>query len=77
MKKQLKKIFSLLIIFMAIDLNSQTVLINSEDKLSIPLPLPYDGAIYSEIDVKKFKSIVIKIINKENIFFNCFFIMLV
>ena len=54
MKKQLKKIFSLLIIFMAIDLNSQTVLINSEDKLSIPLPLPYDGVIYSEIDVKKF-----------------------
>ena len=54
MKKQLKKIFSLLIIFMTIDLNSQTVLINSDDKLSIPLPLPYDGVIYSEIDVKKF-----------------------
>ena len=54
MKKQLKKIFSLLIIFMTIDLNSQIVLLNSEDKLSIPLPLPYNGAIYSEIDVKKF-----------------------
>ena len=54
MKKQLKKIFSLLIIFMTVNLNSQTALLNSDDKLSIPLPLPYDGAIYSEIDVKKF-----------------------
>ena len=54
MKKQLKKIFSLLIIFMTIDLNSQTILLNPEDKLSIPLPLPYDGEICTEIDVKKF-----------------------
>ena len=50
MKKQLKKIFSLLIIFMTIDLNSQTILLNPEDKLSIPLPLPYDGEICTEID---------------------------
>jgi thiol-disulfide isomerase/thioredoxin len=39
---------------MTFNLASKNILLSPNDKLSIPLPLPYNGSIYSEEDIKKF-----------------------
>ena len=35
-------------------INAENIQISSEDVLKIPLPLPYNGDIYSEVEVNDF-----------------------
>ena len=53
-KRHLKKLLPLITLFMTFNLASKNILLSPNDKLSIPLPLPYNGSIYSEEDIKKF-----------------------
>ena len=59
-KKQFKNISSVFALIMTINLTSGTIQLSSNDQLSIPLPLPYNGSIYSEDDVKDFMDSTIK-----------------
>lgn len=53
-KKQLKNALSIFTLFLTINLTSETIQLSSNDQLSIPLPLPYNGFIYSEGDIEDF-----------------------